>query len=554
LIRRLQLPILAQITIPYIVVAILLALLGTFLVTRGVFDTVEERFTNQLLEAGLRAEENIVREENNLLEVQRLVSNLGNLDIAITTSQSSTVQTLILPIAYNSNLDAFFVLNMNGEMLAAFAYNPDTQLYEALQTSQPLNQLPFVASVLAGQVDERGDKFAGFANTERGDLLLIAGPVRDGNGAQAGVVAVGQWVQDLAEIVRVQTLAHTTFYNIEGQPMVSTLDRVEPVAAERVEQIFAFQEEGSFQRDAADSGIAYRELLVSLELREGEDIGIMGVAIPTNFISQSSQISRPTTYWMIATGLALALLFGFVIAGRITRPIRDLKTAAQRVAAGDLRVKIERPGGDEVGMLSQSFNTMVDSLNRSQRALLDTYNKTIEGWARAMDLRDHETEGHSRRVADLSMALARELGYSGAALEHIRRGALLHDIGKIAIPDSVLLKQGELTEAERMQMRQHPIYAQSFIGEIEFLKPAMDIPVNHHEKWDGTGYPRGLRGEEIPFPARIFAVVDVWDALTSDRPYRKAIAGKEVMIHIESESGRHFDPAVVKAFKKLMNL
>lgn len=554
MIRRLYLPILAQITVPYIVVAILLALLGTFLVTRGVFDTVEERFTNQLLEAGLRADENIVREEASLLETLRLVSNIGGLDAAILNRQASTVEGLILPIAYNSNLEAFFILNMNGNPLASFAYDPETQIYEALQPAQPLNQLPFVASVLAGQVDELGDKFAGFITTDRGNLLLIAGPVKDASGNQAGVAIVGQWVQTLADIIRLQTLAHTSLYALDGQPLVTTLDSVLPIDSGRVEQIIALQAEGSFQRQVVDAGIPYRELLISMELRQGEDIGIMGIAIPENFISQSSQINRPTTYMMIGAGLLLAVVFGLIIAGRITRPIQALKTAAQRVANGDLRVKIKSPGRDEVGMLSQSFNTMVDSLNRSQLALLDTYNKTIEGWARAMDLRDHETEGHSRRVADQCVLLAGQLGYSGVALEHIRRGALLHDIGKIAVPDSVLLKPGKLTEDERQQMRQHPIYAQSFIGEIEFLRPAMDIPISHHEKWDGSGYPKGLRGEEIPFPARIFAVVDVWDALTSERPYRKAAPPNEVMAYIEKESGRHFDPKVVKAFKTLMKL
>jgi putative nucleotidyltransferase with HDIG domain len=197
---------------------------------------------------------------------------------------------------------------------------------------------------------------------------------------------------------------------------------------------------------------------------------------------------------------------------------------------------------------------MVDSLNKSQKELISTYNKTIEGWARALDLRDHETEGHSRRVADLSVELAAYMGLKGEELEHIRRGALLHDIGKIAIPDSILLKEGKLTEIEISQMRQHPVYAQMFMGEIEFLKPAMDIPVSHHEKWDGSGYPKGLRGEQIPFAARIFAVIDVWDALTSDRPYRPAMKRAEALAYIESESNRHFDPKVVAAFKRLVNL
>jgi HD-GYP domain-containing protein (c-di-GMP phosphodiesterase class II) len=146
------------------------------------------------------------------------------------------------------------------------------------------------------------------------------------------------------------------------------------------------------------------------------------------------------------------------------------------------------------------------------------------------------------------------MGLKGEQLEHIKRGALLHDIGKIAIPDSILLKEGSLTQEEIATMRQHPVYAQLFMGEIEFLRPAMDIPVSHHEKWDGSGYPKGLRGEEIPLAARIFAVVDVWDALTSDRPYRKALIRDEALAYLQSESGRHFDPEVVKAFRRVVDL
>jgi HD-GYP domain-containing protein (c-di-GMP phosphodiesterase class II) len=364
----------------------------------------------------------------------------------------------------------------------------------------------------------------------------------------------GQPATTLAETIRQQTLAQVSFYDLQGNPLTTSLTEIQPIDVAQVSEILARQAEGSFQRQITDSGIEYRELLVTLEVREGEDVGLMGLALPESFIAQTSQITRDNTYLLIGTGLFLAIVVGVVVAGRITRPIQDLKQAAQRVAQGDLEIKVRPRGQDEVGILSNSFNLMVDSLNKSQKELINTYNKTIEGWARALDLRDHETEGHSRRVADLSVELAAYLGLKGEELEHIRRGALLHDIGKIAIPDSILLKEGKLTEAEISQMRQHPVYAQLFMGEIEFLKPAMDIPVSHHEKWDGSGYPKGLRGEEIPFAARIFAIVDVWDALTSDRPYRTAMKRSEALAYIESEGNRHFDPKVVAAFKQLINL
>jgi HD-GYP domain-containing protein (c-di-GMP phosphodiesterase class II) len=154
----------------------------------------------------------------------------------------------------------------------------------------------------------------------------------------------------------------------------------------------------------------------------------------------------------------------------------------------------------------------------------------------------------------LTQRLAKTMGVEGEQLVHITRGALLHDIGKMAIPDSILLKPGPLTDEERELIKQHPIYAYDMLKRIDFLLPAIDIPYCHHEKWDGSGYPRGLMGEEIPFAARIFPVVDVWDALTSDRPYREGLPQDEVRARIQADSGRHFDPHVVDVFLQMDDL
>ena len=193
---------------------------------------------------------------------------------------------------------------------------------------------------------------------------------------------------------------------------------------------------------------------------------------------------------------------------------------------------------------TQLFN----DLQRSNVDLSLAYEATIEGWSRALDLRDHETEGHSQRVTQLTVQLSSALGIGQEELVHIRRGALLHDIGKMGVPDSILLKPGPLTDDEWVIMRQHPLHAFNMLAPIRHLQKALDIPYCHHEKWDGTGYPRGLRGEAIPFAARIFAVVDVWDALSSDRPYRDAWPKDKVLEYIGAQSGTHFDPNVVTAF------
>jgi putative nucleotidyltransferase with HDIG domain len=195
---------------------------------------------------------------------------------------------------------------------------------------------------------------------------------------------------------------------------------------------------------------------------------------------------------------------------------------------------------------------MFYSLQRSNVDLALAYDDTLTGWSRALDLRDKETEGHSQRVTEMTVRLARRMGVDDSEIVHIRRGALLHDIGKMAIPDSILHKPGSLSGDEWEIMKKHPVYAYEMLSPIAFLKPALDIPYCHHEKWDGSGYPRGLKGEQIPLAARVFAVVDVWDALRSDRPYRKARPREMVYAYVREQSGKHFDPRVVEAFVELM--
>jgi putative nucleotidyltransferase with HDIG domain len=218
---------------------------------------------------------------------------------------------------------------------------------------------------------------------------------------------------------------------------------------------------------------------------------------------------------------------------------------------------------DDLGMISAFANhaavaidnaRLFDGLQESNAELEIAYQATLEGWVRALDMRDKETEGHTQRVTKLTQRLAKKMGVDDDALLHITRGALLHDIGKMAIPDGILLKQGSLTPEERTLIQKHPVFAYEMLSPIKFLLPALDIPHCHHEKWDGSGYPQGLKGEEIPFAARIFSVVDVWDALIYDRPYRKGVAPGSVKKMIIEQSGMHFDPRVVDAFFALENL
>lgn len=193
-----------------------------------------------------------------------------------------------------------------------------------------------------------------------------------------------------------------------------------------------------------------------------------------------------------------------------------------------------------------------DRVQARTRELAETYDTTLEGFARALELRDKETEGHSRRVTENTLKLAQRLHISSEALEEIRSGAILHDIGKISIPDEILHKKGKLTKKERAIIQEHPKTAYKLLSPIPFLSKALEIPYCHHEKWDGTGYPRGLKGNDIPVSARIFAVADVWDALSNDRPYNKAWPRKKIIKYFQEQSGKHFDPYIVNIFLKMV--
>lgn len=204
--------------------------------------------------------------------------------------------------------------------------------------------------------------------------------------------------------------------------------------------------------------------------------------------------------------------------------------------------------------LFESLKTTNLQLEAANIELGIAYEATLRGWVRALDYRDKETEGHTQRVTVLTQKLAQIMGVDRPTLEHYTRGALLHDIGKMAISDEILRKKGPLTEEERAIMQKHPVYAYEMLSPIEFLRPAIDIPYRHHEKWDGSGYPHGLQGEDIPLAARIFCVIDVWDALTSDRPYREPLPHDKVRRMIRADSGKHFDPRVVDAFMSMKDL
>ena len=272
-----------------------------------------------------------------------------------------------------------------------------------------------------------------------------------------------------------------------------------------------------------------------------------------------------------ATTLFLIIMMAVVLQG-IVRPVRRLAATAQQLARADFENLSPRPltgedlvkplwigKNDEIGQLADSFTHMSNELSNiyhglvydlrlANQELSAAYDSALQGWSSALELRDHDTERHTTRVTEDLVSLARYMGIPEDEIVHYRRGALLHDVGKMAVPDSILRKAGPLSDQEWEIMRQHPIYAYVMLRKIPFLQKALDIPYCHHEKWDVSGYPRGLLRKQIPISVRIFSVMDAWDALRYDRPYRKAWPKEKVLEFIAAQSGKDFDPEVVGYF------
>lgn len=556
-----HIPLRIKITLPFLLLAIALAIGAAVLITQIVFDTVNERFTNQLIESGKISSAQMVREETAILETLRLLAHAEGVAGAIQQADAERLRELAYGIIVDSRQDAVEFLDLNGNLVLSIRHTPDGDIEDYQFVKQGDNSMKawkFVNQVLTRQQDERGDKFAGYADTKWGHYYYIAGPVYDEEDDLVGAVVVGTTLQTIADRLREKSLTQVTMYDFDGQPIVSThFAAPPPLENTQVDQVISGQDTSSLRRNPESAStvtddIDYEEILSPWQGRGGNDLGIMGISLAKSFLVSASRVTRLQITGLVAAAFMLVILVGVNLATSITRPLSELVKASRAVADGDLKVQVKANTNDEIEQLAESFNQMVHSLYRSKMDLIDTYDSTLQGWSTALELRDKETRGHTQRVADLTVKLAHKLGISEEIIPDLRRGAILHDIGKMGIPDEILLKPGPLTAEEWETMYQHPQYAYDMLKDIEYLKPALHIPYCHHEHWDGSGYPRGLKGEEIPIEARIFSIVDAWDALISDRPYRGAWANQKAIDFIQEQSGKLFDPRLVPVFIELL--
>ena len=378
----------------------------------------------------------------------------------------------------------------------------------------------------------------------RGKYVLY-GPIRGLNGQIIGVAVVGEPLSAIAAGIRSSGAEYVAFYATTGDVLLSSLSPTSPLSAE-IRGTVQPARPALFRQ--ASNGQAYMNLLSDWTMRKVR-LGYLTVALNTAQMQSGLDQLRLLLLVLFAVAGLVTLLIGLTLAGAITRPVQRLVGAMGAVAAGDLSQRAPAGPSDEIGYLAKVFNLMTAGLQEKTKALDETYFAAIEALARAIDARDPYTYGHSARVAAFSVEIADELGYPKEKREGLRRAALLHDIGKIGIEDHILRKAGALNYLEAKQMREHPVIGHQMLKDVPFLHSSLSGIRHHHERWDGAGYPDTLGGETIPMQVRILSVADVFDALTSDRPYRQAMSVAEATEIIEREAGRQFDPAVVSAFK-----
>jgi len=395
-----------------------------------------------------------------------------------------------------------------------------------------------VQAALAGRPDGTGERNSFLLPGSTGALLYWIGPVWSGSQA-VGAVLIGEAMADIA-----QAIPGSSFYGADGALLSSSLPAAPSFGLSVGRQVSSGH---TVRVMTTQNGHLLGTLFTDWTVR-GRQLGYLGMTLNADGLAALlTQLRLILVGIFVAAGL-LTLLIGAIVASWITRPVEQLARATELISAGDWQHRVPLRSKDEIGALARSFNQMAGGLAQKTSQLEETYFSSMEALARAIDARDPYTFGHSSRVAAISLEIASAMGLPADQVDALRRAALLHDIGKIGIEDRVLRKASRLNQEETAAMREHPRIGYEMLKGLRFLEPSLAGVLHHHEHWDGSGYPDGLAGAQIPLPVRILTVADVFDALTSERPYRRALDLEGAMRAIIPEAGVSLDPDVVTAF------
>jgi len=540
-----------KIILPYVFLSAVLAIIATYLVTRLVTSSLTERFGNQLVEAGRVTADDVVRKEREHLETVRAVAFTEGVAESVQQRDRQRLESLVEPLAANGAVERLEVLDAQGQRLKALSLaDKDALRYQEIgDTDQPASW-PLVGRVLQGDVDELGDKYAQIVETSEGFVLYTAGPIfRDDE--LVGVVLVGTALDSFIQQAKVKALADITVYDFDGRPMVSTFVRPDDSSSDEARLDIgggvlseASHGSGAVREQRTLWGRDYDLLYGRLEVRD-QAVGLYSVGLSSAFIFNAGSLTRLQMALVFGIGMAAILAIGLFLARLFTQPLLRLVRTARLVTAGDLSARSEVRSSDEIGVLASSFDEMTQKLQRQHLS-------AVRALASAIDARDPNTRGHSARVGQLAALLGRELELDDKTVNHIEIGGYLHDIGKIGIQDAILMKADDLTTDERMAIREHADIGTVILEPVELADEILDFVQNHHERLDGSGYPRGLKDEQISVVARVGAVADMYDALTSSRPYRDSATPEEALVLLRSQAGTLLDAQVVEAMASVL--
>ncbi len=538
-----RLSIRSKIILPFLVLLVFLGIVGTGVITARVTTATVAEFDGALFRASLLGNDHLaVLEAERVAQLRTAADTVGVVE-AIRARDREQLDALLVPIQANAQ-PAHLVIRVLDQAGQELLSVPRTDPTIGLASDAPLALRDSVQAALLGRSDAQGDKYVFLQPGVSEATLYWVSPVRTDSRQVVGAILLGESLSEIADGIRDSRASELVFYDSAGHVVMSSFAAAPPLP-DGVRRIIGSQRPVRFSGRL--QGHSYTFLASDWTLREAH-LGYLAVALNADEMQASvAQVRLILVVFFVAAAL-LTLLLGSALARRITKPIERLVTSTRVVSGGDLSHRAPVLAQDEIGYLAGAFNDMTESLQEKTRALEDSYFASIEALARAIDARDRYTFGHSARVAAISLEIASAYGLPRAQTEALRRGALLHDIGKIGVEDRILRKPGPLNDQELDAMRQHPLIGHQMLSGLSFLRPSLPSVLHHHERWDGTGYPAGLKDEIIPPEVRILALADSLDAMTSDRPYRKGLSFEAATAAIRAGSGTQFDPAMVEAF------
>src|SRR6202171_284911 len=510
-----------RIVLPFIVLVVFVGAVGIAVVSAQVGGSVEGAVDNSLVRSSLRSNDRLAGVENDRLQQLRAATNTAGIDTAVARGDGAAGARPLGP------------LRRNGVTVETFS---DAAAY----SSQPA-----VRHALRGDRDALGDKYILLAS-ETPPMLYWVAPIwtETEPPAVGGAVLLGQSLTEIAQTLTGSSSLAIGFYDASGMVLASSLAGSPALSSEVRHQVTP---ETPVRVATQWDGRPYR-LLVNDWTMRGAQLGYLAAAVPSDDLSGSLNAIRLVLVALFGAIALGTMLIGLALADRITRPIDQLVASMRVVSAGDYSRRVQVESADEIGYLATTFNEMTAALQEQIRARDEAYFRNLEALARAIDARDPYTFEHSARVAAISLELAEGMKLSEADLVVLRRAGRLHDVGKIGVSDKILAKAGPLNDEEWASIKRHPVIGYEMLKDVPFLQPSLDPIRHHHERWDGEGYPDGLKGAAISQLARIVTLADAFDAMTSDRPYRKGFSFEFAARTMASESGRQFDPAVVEAF------